>query len=150
MKESQKIVKLNAPLLVKPEQFNQHKGAQNLHKYLRAPIDFTISQDGTAEMGLHKRAALPSLSDYVYPVLMDIDPTNMVEDEYKNRHNQLFSWRMLRQIAAVDIANFSMIKATPGEETKRGGIKNFDGNIEDQALFLHAKCPKREMPTQEE
>jgi hypothetical protein len=38
---------------------------------------------------------------------------------------------MLRQIAAIDIANFSMIKAMPGEEGKRGGIKNFDGNIEE-------------------
>ena len=101
-------------------------------------------------MGTYKKAALPSLSDFVYPVLMDIDPTNLVEDEYKNRHNQLFSWRMLRQIAAVDIANFSMIKANPGEEGKRGGIKNFDGNIEDQAIFLHQKCLKREMPLAEE
>lgn len=39
---------------------------------------------------------------------MDIDPTNLVEDEYKNRHNPLFNWRMLRQIASVDIANFAV------------------------------------------
>ena len=77
---------------------------------------------------------------------MDCDPTNCVEDDYKNRHNQLFSWRMLRQIATVDIANFSIIKPVQGEEVKRGGIKNFDGNIEDQALYLHEKAQKKEMP----
>ena len=59
-----------------------------LHKYLRAPIDLNISQEGKAEViEAPKKSALPSLSDFVYPVLMDCDPTNCVEDEYKNRHN---------------------------------------------------------------
>lgn len=39
-----------AGLLVKAEQFNQHKGAANLHKYLRAPIDFSLLSDGRADM----------------------------------------------------------------------------------------------------
>jgi len=41
---------------------------------------------------------------------------------------------MLRQVALVDIANFSMVKQAHGEDlhSKRpGGMKNFDGNIED-------------------
>jgi len=82
-------------------------------------LDFTCSADGKAQMneGVFKRVSMPSLSDYVYPVLMDIDPTNCVEDEYKNRHNPLFSWRMLRQIANVDVGNFSMVKSTVNEDT---------------------------------
>ena len=118
-----------------------------MHKYLRAPIDFQIQEGRIEIVGVPKKVALPSLSDYVYPVLMDIDPSNLVEDEYKNRHNPLFSWRMLRQIASVDTSNFSMVKPSPGDEhSKRGGMKNFDGNIEDQALFLHEKAMKREIP----
>ena len=97
--------------MVKPEQFNQHKGAQSLHKFLRAPIDFAIGADGRAELNsVARKAALPTLSDFVYPVLMDVDPTQGIEDEYKHKHNMLFSWRMLRQVALVDIANFSMVK----------------------------------------
>ena len=51
------------------------------------------------------------MSDFVYPVLLDCDPTSGVEDEYKRKHNLLFSWRMLKQISAVDIANFSRNKS---------------------------------------
>ena len=56
---------------------------------------------------------------------------------------------MLRQIALVDIENFSMVKQQSAENVKRCGIKNFDGNIEDQALFLHEKAVKKEMPIQQ-
>ena len=34
-----------------------------------------------------KKAELPSLSDFIYPVLLDIDPAQEVDDEYKNCHN---------------------------------------------------------------
>lgn len=101
-------------------------------------------------MQIQKPSAQPTLSDYVYPVLMDCDPNQGIEDEYKNRHNQLFSWRMLRQIAQVDITNFSMVKSTQSDEGRKGGMKNFDGNIEEQALLLHEKAMKREMPQEEQ
>lgn len=38
---------------------------------------------------------------------MDLDPEQGIEDEYKNKHNQLLSWRMLRAIAETDLKNFS-------------------------------------------
>ena len=77
-----------------------------MHKNLRAPTDFS----GQAPL---KKSAMPSLSDFVLPVLLDCDPTQGVEDEYKHRHDLLFSWRMLKHISQVDIANFSRSKATP-------------------------------------
>lgn len=61
---------------------------------LRAPADFSSRVGGPSAD--FKKAALNSMSDYIYPVLMDTDPAQLVEDEFKNRHNQLFCWRMLR------------------------------------------------------
>ena len=54
---------------------------------------------------------------------MDLDPEQGVEDEYKNKHNQLFCWRLLRQIAYIDIGNFDL--------KTEGKAKPFAGNIEE-------------------
>jgi hypothetical protein len=48
---------------------NVHRGAKNMHEMLRAPVDFPIRDSYKL-----KKAELPSLSEYVYPVLMDVDP----------------------------------------------------------------------------
>ena len=96
------------PSIEKPDRLNVFSGGKRMHEHLRAPSDF-------ANRDYLKKCALPSLSDFVYPVLQDCDPTQEVEDEYKNKHDLLFSWRMLKQIQYVDIANFSRSKQGPGE-----------------------------------
>ena len=57
---------------------------------MRAPID-----NFTEGVKL-KKSAMKSMSEYVYPVLLDCDPTQGVEDEYKRNTDLLFSWRMLK------------------------------------------------------
>jgi len=132
-----------------------------------------------------KKSALKSMSDYVLPVLQDCDPTQGVEEEYKNGTNTLFCWRMLKQISSVDIANFDLrerwgdlsaanrqlledirqAQEKKGEkpellaksnteaaaEVAKAGDKfkiwTFEGNIDEQAIFLHEKAPKKPMPT---
>ena len=77
---------------------------------LRAPVDFPIR-----EAYKLKKAEMPSLSDYVYPVLMDVDPEQLIDDACKNYHNQVFCWRMLKLISQVDLTTFSAHKpATVG------------------------------------
>ena len=44
-----------------------------MHKMLQAQADFPTKQ-GATWSDVFKKAELPSLSDYVYPVLMDVDP----------------------------------------------------------------------------
>ena len=83
---------------------------------LRQTADFPMDKNGP--VGNLKKAELSSLSDYVYPVLMDIDPEQGVEDEYKNKHNQLFCWRMLKLIAQVDLTTFKANKPLTTEESK--------------------------------
>ena len=51
---------------------NTHRGAKNMHMMLRAHTDFPFKVGGPT-IAL-KKAELPSLSEYVYPVLMDTDP----------------------------------------------------------------------------
>ena len=76
-----------------------------MHEMLRAPVDFPIR----AAYKL-KKAEMPSLSDYVYPVLMDVDPEQLIDDACKNYHNQVFCWRMLKLISQVDLTTFSAHK----------------------------------------
>ena len=47
------------------------------------------------------------MSKFLIPVLIDMDEDQGIEDEYKNKHNQLFSWRLLRSIAENDLKNFA-------------------------------------------
>ena len=91
---------------------NLHRGAANLHKMLRAPADFPLKAGGPCASEL-KKANLPSLSSHVYHVLLDIDPHQMIEEDYKHKHKQLFCWRMLKQIAQVDLATFAAHNKPP-------------------------------------
>ena len=86
-----------------------------MHTMLRAPADFPQQVGGPS--ATLKKAELPSLSDFVYPVLMDTDPEQLIDDEFKNRHNQLFCWRMLKLISSVDQTTFAAGKPT----TEKGG-----------------------------
>lgn len=116
-----------APLIEKPDRINVLTGSKRMHEHLRAPSDF-------ANRDYLKKCALPSLSDFVYPVLQDCDPTQEVEDEYRNKHDLLFSWRMLKQIQYVDIANFSRSKQAQCEvqqADKKKKPSNFEGDIEE-------------------
>ena len=45
----------------------------------------------------------PALSEFLGPVFVDCDPEQGVEDEYKHKHQKLFSWRMLRAVAEVEL-----------------------------------------------
>ena len=128
-----------------------------MHEMIRAPVDFPVRDSYTL-----KKAELPSLSDYVYPVLMDVDPEQLVEDEFKHRHSQIFCWRMLKLISQVDLTTFS---ATPkpsattaaaasqvtaagaeaGSVGQRGPFEVFEGNIEEQARILCKQFMKREI-----
>ena len=95
------------------------------------------------------------MSDYIYPVLMDTDPAQLVDDEFKNRHNQLFCWRMLRQVALVDLTTFSQQKpnstlaapetATSAANQPSVGSAVFEGNIEEQARILCKSHMKKEI-----
>lgn len=66
---------------VKPMGPNLHKGGANLHKNLRAAVDDQSKGDSL------KKCPLPSMSDFLYPVLLDCDPAEEVDDEFKNKHN---------------------------------------------------------------
>jgi hypothetical protein len=70
----------------------------------------------------------------VYKVLLDYDPEQGVEEEYKNKTNQLFSWRFLRQIAYIDIGNFNLKHKA-----------EFKGDIDEQALLLYERAKKKEI-----
>ena len=103
MKKTNWLINTTPQVKAVPKNLNEHPGRNQLHNLLRAPTDF---DEGVTL----KKSALKSMSDYVLPVLQDCDPTQGVEEEYKNCTNTLFSWRMLKQISSVDIANFSRIR----------------------------------------
>ena len=80
--------------LVQAKELNIHRGAKKIHQSLRAPSN-------------KEQVSQPSLSKFLVPVFMDLDPDQGIEDEYKNKHNQLLSWRLLRSIAETDLKNFA-------------------------------------------
>lgn len=88
---------------------------------------------------------MPPISKYLYPVLMDCDPDQGIEEDYRQKNNQVFCWRFLRTISYVDLSNFS----GKADSAKRG-FQKFDGNIEEQALLLHEKSVKKKIVIEQE
>jgi len=112
-----------------------------MHKMLRCQPEFPARQGGAT--GEPKKAAFPSLSDFIYPVLMDTDPAQLIDEEYKHRHNQLFCWRMLKLISQVDVTTFSKPPVTASETNTRSGFEIFGGNVEEQARIFCKNHMKR-------
>jgi L-rhamnose mutarotase len=60
---------------------------------------FRVEKD---QMGSLKQGSLMKLNDFVNPILMDLDPDQGVEEEYKKKHDQTFCWRFLRAVSYID------------------------------------------------
>ena len=58
-----------------------------------------------------------------------------MEDEYKTKHNQVFTWRFLREISFLDLVNFLGRPENPSDKTK---FILFDGDPEEQARIMFA------------
>jgi hypothetical protein len=81
----------------------------------------------------------PCVSDYLNRVLTDLDPDQGMEEEYKVKKEEVFSWRFLRQVSFVDLVNFH------GEPEAHRGFIRFDGDIEKQAKILYNRNKKRDI-----
>jgi hypothetical protein len=66
----------------------------------------------------------PDLQKYLNKVYIDLDPEEDIEDEYKSKHDQVFSWRMLRLVSQTNLKTFQKI---------------YDGDIEKIAIELRPK-----------
>lgn len=53
-----------------------------------------------------KKCSMFTLNDFIDPVLMDMDPDNDVEEEYKRKKNQIFCWRFIRTVSFIDQDSF--------------------------------------------
>ena len=71
-----------------------------------------------------KAEEIPSLGDFVEPLIMDLDPDNDIEEEYKNKRKKVFSWRFLRLLSFCYLYNFH------GDPDEGKGFQKFDGNAE--------------------
>mmetsp|Transcript_37131 Transcript_37131/g.35812 ORF Transcript_37131/g.35812 Transcript_37131/m.35812 type:complete len:109 (+) Transcript_37131:529-855(+) len=82
-------------------QFNSANNGKALSRILKQPKE-SIDQGNYNIRG----AELPSISETLCPILKDMDPQQEIEDQYKHRHDQVFSWRFLKTISYVDLINF--------------------------------------------
>lgn len=65
------------------------------------------------------------MSDFLNPILIDMDPEQMVEEEYKHKNDQVFTFRYLRQISFMDLINFH------GKPETYKTFHKFEGNCEE-------------------
>ena len=66
--------------------------------------------------------------------MCDQDPEQDIEEEFRNKHNQVFTWRFLREISFIDLVNFLGRPENPNEKTKS---MLFDGDPEEQARIMY-------------
>jgi THO complex subunit 1 len=74
----------------------------------------------------------PNLQNFVTRVLVDLDPDEGIEDEYKSVNDPVFSWRFLRMVSFSKIEELSN-DSKPNIEAIAGKLKqNFNGqNLEN-------------------
>lgn len=70
------------------------------------------------------------LSEYVEPILVDMDPAQEVEEEYKRKHDQMFCWKFLRTVSQVDLFKFQ-IKQGNMYEMFTGDVDKVAKNLQD-------------------
>ena len=128
----------NQLINAKEREMNWYRNGQNIKKYLKQPKE---SIDGEGKSMNLKAADLPSLSDNLVPILIDIDPDQDIEEAYKHKKNQVFSWRFLRSISFVDLVNFH------GRPEMQKQFNKFEGNIEEQAMIMYNKHQKKNIDT---
>jgi hypothetical protein len=82
---------------------------------------------------------MPTLGDYLYPLISDIDPDNGIEEAYKQKHQQLFSWRFLRLVSFLFLVNFH------GKPELQKQFHKFEGSSETQSIILYQKNKRKEV-----
>ena len=53
-----------------------------------------------------QQALMPTSCNYLEKVFVDMDPDNEVEDPYKRKNEELFTWRFIRSMSNSDLTNF--------------------------------------------
>lgn len=81
-----------------------------LNKYGNAKSLFEKLKVEEERPGSLKQCSLKKLNDYINPILLDQDPNQGVDEDYKNKKNQAFCWRFLRAVSYVDQQNFCFKK----------------------------------------
>uniref|UniRef100_A0A7S2C5F8 Uncharacterized protein n=1 Tax=Haptolina brevifila TaxID=156173 RepID=A0A7S2C5F8_9EUKA len=56
----------------------------------------------------------PTLEEYLKPVLVDMDPAEGIEEEYKKKNDKVYSWKALRLMAKKDVGLLSKVSAPNG------------------------------------
>jgi hypothetical protein len=75
------------------------KNGVEMRKYLRMPKEAVDPLRG--ESVNITPADLPTIGDYLYSFLADMDPDQDVEDEFKKKRDEVFTWRFFRQLSNV-------------------------------------------------
>ena len=66
----------------------------------------------------------------------------MIDDELKNRHDQLYSWRTLKLISQFDLTTFSKSETSSNQQQR---YDPFKGNIEDVARVFCKNHMRRQI-----
>jgi len=88
-----------------------------------------------------KKGMMKRLNDHINPVLCDMHPDECVEEAYKHKNNQMFSWKFLRAaICMIPIGKLTL------EHRKSLMLRS---EIEDIAQILHEQALKRPVVLEE-
>jgi len=80
--------------------------AKELFETLRLPVECAGDAATIDPRSAPKACNQKTLNHYVNPILQDMDPDQGIEDEYKQKHNQIFCWRFLRAVSYFDQSLF--------------------------------------------
>jgi THO complex subunit 1 len=67
-----------------------------------------------------KRQGVPSLEEYLQPVIEQGDPEAGIEEQYKVKNDKVFAWKALRLMAKKDVTLLAKVAGSTGKEQADG------------------------------
>ena len=128
------------PLVTKRIAMNKFNNSRRLFEIFNIEKEIYQEEKTTEQVSNKlKPGMMRRLNEHINPVLCDMDPEECIDEEYKNKNNQIFSWKFLRAVMCMIPVN----KLT-SEQRKMMMLKS---EIEEIATIVHqAHLPAMKRP----
>ncbi|BDA44079.1 probable THO complex subunit 1 [Coccomyxa sp. Obi] len=93
---------------------------------------WNITRDNVSCLkGEANRRKAPSLKEFLAPVIMEMDPDEGIEEQYKTKKDAVYTWKALRQMSRASLPVFSKMLSPTQPKARKGAATKEDKKERD-------------------
>ncbi|CAL8470063.1 g9605 [Coccomyxa elongata] len=93
---------------------------------------WNITRDNVSCLkGEANRRKAPSLKEFLAPVIMEMDPDEGIEEQYKTKKDAVYTWKALRQMSRASLPVFSKMLSPTQPKARKGAATKEDKRERD-------------------